>query len=291
MPNIITYQQFESQAILTETFFLNGLKTVTPDISNITVNEKGNISLTYDESKNDTLFACSLVYTQDGQEILENNSCLWSKEKGVIKINYNTNNKGEYYLLLLFLAFFNGPKIDYGAIFIINSNKSVNPPQYFPETHYNFYDIELIEPLNETLTKGTFVDFKIRTNIREKVFLLIGDTFQREFEKQNDGIYIAESVYIFDDIIEIAKEVEKGYLPIFTYKTANNTKMEEEPTFPETSIELPPNVLYSPVIDTITKGKKYTFKIKCKSARKMQIFDGNNFFDLTEKEKIFLENF
>ena len=98
-------------------------------------------------------------------------------------------------------------------------------------------------------------------------------------------------MYIFDDIIEIAKEVEKGYLPIFTYKTANNTKMEEEPTFPETSIELPPNVLYSPVIDTITKGKKYTFKIKCKSARKMQIFDGNNFFDLTEKEKIFSGEF
>ena len=63
--------------------------------------------------------------------------------------------------------------------------------------------------------------------------------------------------------------------------------MDIEPSFPETSIELPPNVLYSPIIDILKKGSSYNFKIKCKSMKKMLVFDGDNTFYLTKNDAIF----
>lgn len=60
--------------------------------------------------------------------------------------------------------------------------------------------------------------------------------------------------------------------------------MEKEPSFPENSIELPPHVLYSPIIDTLKKGNSYFFKIKCKSATEMFVFDGENMHDLTKND-------
>ena len=63
--------------------------------------------------------------------------------------------------------------------------------------------------------------------------------------------------------------------------------MDVEASFPESNSKLPPNVLFSPLVDTLQKGKSYNFKIKCKYARQIFFYDGNDLFELTKNNDIF----
>ena len=49
----------------------------------------------------------------------------------------------------------------------------------------------------------------------------------------------------------------------------------------------PKNVLYSPLTDTLKKGQKYLFKIKCESVDDMIVVDGNNMVHLEKEGSIF----
>ena len=287
--NIVSYEEFNNRAYLFEGFFSNGLKTISPDLNYITSQGSGKINLTYDESNNNLVVICSLFYNKDGQIIKEDgNTCIVSKYQGNIEVNYLANYN-EIYYLYIYAGKYEDETIYAGAYLNINNTKTINNPQYYPNQYWKGCEIKLLEPLSPELTKGTFVDFKIKSSTLDddQFYILIGEYFGRKFEKQNDGTYLAESVYIHEDEVFITHHSGNSYYYLFKYKTENNPKLPEEPTFPETNIDLPPNVLYSPIDEKLTKGKTYTFKIKCKTASEMIVFDGNNFYDLEKNVDTF----
>ena len=68
------------------------------------------------------------------------------------------------------------------------SEKILSFPGITPS--YLFSDIELIEPLYDLLVKGTFIDFKIKANCFNNLYLLIDDNIIREFDKKCNGILL-----------------------------------------------------------------------------------------------------
>ena len=287
LPNIITSEQFRDMAYLEEQFFTNGFLSISPDNNNIDINGKAKVELSYEEMKHNFTITIGL-YHYDNNKLNEiKGSILFYDEKGKIKIDISANNITTYTLLI----FISHDLKNYFSIaqMNINNKKILANPIFYPIQYNQGTHTDLIEPLNSKLTKGTLVDFKLKTNTYDNIIIRIGEYFERVFEKLDNGIFYGESFYIFGDKIKVTTfDPKKGYYYyLFVYETVNNPNMDEEPTFPETSIELPPNVLYSPLIDVLKKGNTYNFKIKCKSVQEMYVFDGDNFFDLTKSDNIF----
>lgn len=100
LPNIVTYEQFDNQAFILETFFLIGLETLSPDKKIINVNGKGSISLTYDELKEGFSIKCIIYYINEKEEVQEM-ECLFSEQKGIINFNFNLSNPILYKLYII----------------------------------------------------------------------------------------------------------------------------------------------------------------------------------------------
>ena len=117
--------------------------------------------------------------------------------------------------------------------------------------------------------------------------MYIGGSYYRVFDKLDNGLFYGESAYIFGNDVIIVTHIENTFYFLFKYETIKNPNMNEDASFPQSDPNLPPNVLYSPLISTLKRGKSYSFKIKCKSARQLFVFDGNNIFELTKNNDIF----
>ena len=284
LPKIITFQQFSDMAYLTEDFYKNGFLAISPDNHDIDINGKTKIYLSYNESQENFNLFIKLFYFENNKLNEIKNSYLFYKEKGIIEIDIIANYEKSYMLIM-----YGGPSNleSYPPIsyMFLNNLKVSTSPIYYPFEYSLGMNGKLIEPLNGNLTQGTFVDFKIKSNSFDNIFIIIDDYFEREFEKLDGGIFYGESVYIFGkEVIITTYERGVGHHLLYRYTTVKNPNMEKEPSFPENSIELPPHVLYSPIIDTLKKGNSYFFKIKCKSATEMFVFDGENMHDLTKND-------
>ena len=269
LPNIISYQQFKDMACLSNNFFNNGFLSISPDKTSIDINGKAKINITYDETKGDVDLIIELSYYENSEYKEIPNSVIYYKDKGNIELDIIA-----YYKTGYFLSIWGGPselKSLPSIVFMSLENKleKSKNPTYYPHQYSYGKNVKLIEPLNGNLTKGTFVDFRIKTNVYDNIIIKIGNYFEREFEKLKDGIFYGESVYIFGNDIKITTLKGSTFYYLFSYGTLKNPKMDTEPSFPETNVELPPNVLYSPIFDTLKKGSSYNFKIKCKSVKQM----------------------
>ena len=107
---------------------------------------------------------------------------------------------------------------------LFHNSKESDNPIYYPHQYNRGTNVKLIEPLNSKLTKGTFVDFKIKANVYDNIIIRIGEYFEREFEKLSDGMFYGESVYIFGNDIKIT--TLKGSLFI-TYFHMEHSKIQK----------------------------------------------------------------
>ena len=260
---------------------------MSPDAKIITVEEKGKISLTYNESINNLYIICYLYYEKDNKQVQEENTYLWSKEKGNIDINFYVNYQTIYKFCIYVGHMDEEDTCPRAALIYLNSTKKANIPQYFPKEYNLGGFIKLIQPLNGSLIKGELVDFKVKTNKLDNLYISSGTNIIRKVEKENDEIFIAESVYIFGDKLYLLANNGTSFNGLLFYKIENNLKLTEEPSFPEINYYNLPNVLYSPLSNILKKGNTYIFKIKCKTAREMKIFDGKIYFKLEKKGDIF----
>ena len=73
----------------------------------------------------------------------------------------------------------------------------------------------------------------------------------------------------------IFSEGDDQFSYIAKYTTELDKYAKSEPTYPMV-FGAPKNILYSPLMDTLKRGKSYTFKIKCKECKKIGVKDGDN---------------
>ena len=273
---------------LNDEFYENGFKTISPDSSIIKVAGKTKvIKLTYDKSKTDLAISNKLLLLEGNTYKEQPNTCIYTKSNGNVKITFAANKKGEYKLII-----YGGPigsqsipqVLEYKIINSKNSKKTINFPTLYER--YSRSEIQIITPLNSPLKKGIFISFKINSTL-ENIYVIVGNKLYRELDKKGNGLFIGESVYIFGNVVRLSTKIEESYSIIAEYNTTNNSNKKEEPTFPE-SFSAPKNILYSPLTDTLKKGKTYTFKIKCKSAKNIFVLDYNS--NITNSFKVYKLN-
>ena len=136
------------------------------------------------------------------------------------------------------------------------------------------------------LQKGSFINFKIKGRGFIKLYLMIDDKIIRELTPMNNETFIAESVFIFGNKVKILKKTENKDDVILEYNTINNINIQEDPSFPKVYLKGYNQILYSPLTNTLIKGKSYFFKIKSE-LKEIAAFDGNDIIKLKKEDKLF----
>ena len=282
----INLETFVNMLKINEAFYEYGFTSITPDAATISSTGGFKVDFTYDESKNMALLN-NLYLLQGNTYTGQNNACFYTKGSGKAEVTCVTNYKGEYMLRI-----FGGPagSESYPQIveYTIQSTKTAEVPLGFPTVYglYSNSDTQLIEPLYNPLKKGSLYNFKITTTTYDNLHLIIGENHFQELDNNGKGEFTGESVYIHGDAVSLCTLSGGYYSYILRYTTVNDPNSTEEPTFPQ-GYSAPKNVLYSPLTDTLKKGQKYLFKIKCESVDDMIVVDGNNMVHLEKEGSIF----
>lgn len=174
LSNIVTIQTFTNTLKLNPAFYENKFKAIIPDLSVYKVSGKGKVSLLYSESSNDISISAKLLYVNGSESTEEQNSCLITKTKGNIQVNFVTNKKGEYRLLI-----YNGkyePLKSLVTEYLIKNDIEARNPLSFPGDFGSIYasEIELIQPLTSTLKKGKSYMFLLRAKNLKNLFIIDG---------------------------------------------------------------------------------------------------------------------
>jgi hypothetical protein len=162
-------------ACLSNNFFNNGFLSISPDKTSIDINGKAKINITYDETKGDVDLIIELSYYENSEYKEIPNSVIYYKDKGNIELDIIA-----YYKTGYFLSIWDGPselKSLPSIVFMSLENKleKSKNPTYYPHQYSYGINVKLIEPLNGNLTKGTFVDFRIKTNVYDNIIIKIGN--------------------------------------------------------------------------------------------------------------------
>lgn len=284
----ITLEDFSNSLFLSSAFEQNGFKKIVPDYSIIKSEGISKIIIYHDSLNTNFAILTDLNYiNEEGTYIEQNNSYFYNKYEGKIEISIITNYKGEY-ILKLFGGISTLNTCPFLATYKIICTKDSELPLGFP-TIYKLYatsDMQLIEPLYTPLKKGNYVNFKVITKSFKNLYVSVSKKLYRKLDKDEDGTFTANSVYIFGNQVRLCTFRGGSYKAILEYTTINNPQMKEEPTFPESYLA-PSNILYSPLINRLIIGKKYIFKIECDSVDDMVVVDGYNYFHLSKDGSVF----
>ena len=284
----INLEDFSNSLFLSSSFEKNGFKSIVPDYSIIKSEGISKITINHDSLNTNYAILTDLNYiNEEGTYIEQNNSYFYNKYEGKIEISIITNYKGEY-ILKLFGGVSTLKTCPFLAVYKIICTKDSELPIGFP-TIYKLYaisDIELIEPLHTPLKKGNFVNFKVTTKSFKNLYVSVSKKLYRKLDKDEEGTFTANSVYIFGNQVKFCIFRDSSYKTILEYTTINDPQMKEEPTFPKSYLA-PSNILYSPLTDRLTIGKKYNFKIQCDSVDDMVVVDGYKYFHLAKKGNLF----
>ena len=228
----------------------------------------------------------NIYFLQEDTYTQQSNGCFYAREGGSLEVTCITNYQGQYKLRI-----FGGPagSSSYPQMveYTIQSTKTADVPLGFP-TIYGLYsnsDTQLIKPLYSPLTKGHLYEFKITTTTYDNLHLIIGSSHYQELDNNGNGVFTGESIYIHGDAVSLCTLANGYYSYILRYTTVNDPNIAEEPTFPQ-GYSAPKNTLYSPLTDTLQKGKTYTFSIKCESCADIAVKD-SSFIYLTKSGSVF----
>ena len=287
----ITMDEFANRADITMKFYLNGFKTVVPDLKHINTDGKFTIDITHD-SKTKKKILYHLYYLKSDSEVEQEDACWVDYLSTMLFIKCYANNKGNYILKI------NGGANDLQTFpnllkYEIDCSKNSLKPKGFPHPFILFKnsDMEIITPLNSPLTRTKFINFQIKTTTFDNLYIINIDSiknniYRRELDYNGNGQFNGEDVYIFGKEVYISTKIEKTYKDIVKYKTIRNTNLPIDASFPK-YFDAPKNILYSPLLDTLEIGKCYTFKIKCESETEIAVLDGKEFTYLNKEGPIF----
>ena len=288
----ITLQQFVDMLDISLDFYSQGFKTVSPDAVTFNANGMFNVKFTYDSKTQKTIL--SHLYLLKGNTYYEqSNSCWFEKESTSGVLTCYTNEKGTYKLTLF------GGAADLNTFphlfeYKITSTETALNPKGFPITYSIFgsSDLKIIEPLYNPLTRSSMIKFVLKATTFDNLYIANkknNNNHFRELDKNSNGEFIGEDVYIFGDEVYISTLKGNTYSHIVQYKTIRNPNVAVDASYPD-SFSAPKNVLYSPLIDTLQYNKIYFFEIKCDSVQKIAVIEGSNWTFLEKKGDKFSGN-
>lgn len=288
MSPLITLDEFINMLSISMDFYSYGFKTIYPDTQTFTAKEKFTVNMTYGSDTAKT-FLIHLYYLNTAENIYreEPNSCWINKQPTYAVLTCFTNYQGQYKLTI-----YGGPDglktypqfVDY----IIYSNVSAINPKGFPEA-YGSSDVQITEPLYNPLKRGRMMKFNLKTSKFNNLYITNkakNTNHFRELDNKGNGVFVGEDVYIFGQEVYISTLENNYYTHLVKYTTIRDSDSVIDATFP-VSYGGTKNILYSPLLSTLQKGKTYNFKIKCEGVSEIFVIDGNNFIPLTKNGDIF----
>ena len=288
----ITNQQFVDMLSISLDFYTEGFKTVSPDAVSFNTDGKFTVKFTYDSNTQKSVLS-SLYYLKSNTYYEQPNSCWFEREKTSGVLTCFANEKGTYTLILFGGSenLNNFPKL---FEYKITSTKTALIPKEFPITYSIFgsSDLKIIDPLYNPLTRSTMINFKLKTTTFSNLYITNKKNNKyhyRELDKNSNGEFTGEDVYIFGDEVYISTYKGNSYSFIVKYKTIPKANAQVDASFPE-SFNSPKNILYSPLIDTLNYNKVYFFEIKCDSVGKIAVIEGSNWTFLEKKGNKFSGN-
>ena len=289
---------------LKSTFYELNFKSIEPDNTFNYVKEKGSVKLFFDDKNSDKLKVSSALkhFTiKNSTEIKHinlgeiENSTLVIKKNGFFEINYILNKEGEYRLDIF------GSKDDSNTysnicqMILKNKKDSLNPLTY-PKT-YNLYtssDFQIISPLYCPLFIGDKLNFEFKTSTYSNLYIGIhGKDSENFIEMEKYGnTFRLNDVLIWGQKLNICTKKGKSdsYNSILEYDVEVNPNKKIKITFPQ-AFQGPKNRLLEPICNTLKKGKKVTFRIKCEMLKEMFVFDGDKEYELEKNDDIFSGTF
>ena len=176
LSNIVTIKTFTNTLKLTPAYYENKFKAIIPDLSvyNMKGAGKGKITLLYSESSKDISISAKLIYVNGSESIQEPYGCLITKIKGNIQINFVTNKKGDYRLLIYVAKY--EPLKSLVTEYLIKNDVDAKIPLSFPADFGSIHtsEIELIGPLTSTLKKGKSYMFRLRAKQLKNMYIVDG---------------------------------------------------------------------------------------------------------------------
>ena len=259
------------------------IKTVSPDLVNITINESITINITHD-SEIKLVLEYKLHYIDEN---IDEYSCIFKRWSTYSQIICYPNKRGDYHLTIQNNCF----------EYYIKSTRTSSNPISFPRYYINYLNTytEIIEPKYDKLMRGTLMTFKFNNQELDNLFIYMKKINSEEIahlielEKNENGEFFAEDVYILSDVIVSTKTQYSNLLDLFWYTSIPDPNKNEDTSFPYSyfNTTVPKNTLYSPFLDTLSIGKKYFFKIKCESRGKIAVKEGENYTYLTKIDSMF----
>ena len=288
----ITLQQFVNKLELKKYFYQNGFKTISPDLPKFNTDGTITIIITYEPSSQQKTILIQLSHLESSSYVEQPNSCFVKKQTEYAKLTCYANKRGQYRLVI-----FGGPaglqSYPHLVEYTITSSKDNPNPKGFPNAYGLFEESDLeIEPFYNPLTRGNLINFRIKTTTFDNLYIInnIDSNSQfREFDNNGNGVFTADSVYIFGKAVYLATKIDGNFNYFVLYNTIPDPNSSTDATFPYSYFG-PKNVLYSPLIDTLKIGNFYQFKIKCESATKIAVKIGDKYNYLNKGGDIFTGN-
>ena len=283
----ITLQQFVDMLKISMEFYEHGFLTVSPDLAKFTTDGKIKVEFTYEASDVKKAFLYQLFYLQGNTYVEQPNSCWIDRLQTSAILTCYANNKGNYKLTI-----YGGPstlsKYPHLLEYDIVCTTTAQTPKGFPSTYgiYSSSDMRIVEPLYNPLTRGNLLNVDIYTTTFDNIHIINNGNYRRELDTDGKGHFTGDSVYVVGGEMYITTLKNDQYNFIAKYTTVRDPYSSTDASYPQ-SYKAPKNVLYSPLIDTLQIGKKYSFKIKCESATKIAVAEGNNFTYLTKSGSTF----
>ena len=285
----INLQQFVDMLMVNMEFYEYGMTEVSPDLAEFETDGTIEVKFKYDPSDVKLAYIYHLYYLKSNTYVEQENACWINRLETSAVLTCHANYKGTYKLQI-----FGGPAnlVSYPLLleYDIYATKTAANPLGFPTTYglYSQSDMQLIEPLYNPLYRGQAIDFKIRTTTFDNIYVINGGIY-RELDSDGNGLFTGEGVYITGQEVIITTLVGNQFNFIAKYTTVLDPSLSSEPTYPQ-AYSAPKNVLYSPLTDTLTIGKTYTFKIKCEQATKIGVYTGGRVYYLTKSGSMFTGN-
>ena len=216
LDRVVTMEEFVQMAKLSNGFFDCGFNSINPDTNSINVQGQSKIILTYDPSIDVTL-TLNLYYIQNNNQEEVNNKLFYTKGNGKAEINFITSKKGEYKLRIYgrLVGTDREPHlVDYKIINTKEMDDSLGYPNIY--SYYSNSDMQIIQPLNSPLKKGSSVKFQIKTKTYSDLYLVYDGKFDKM--TKTNGVF-EKTITVSGSQVRVSVLKDDSYWTAIDYTT------------------------------------------------------------------------
>ena len=217
LDRVVTMEEFVQMAKLSNGFFDGGFISINPDTNSINVQGQSKIILTYDPSI-DVSLSFHLYYIQNNNQEEVNNKVFYTKGNGKAEINFITSKKGEYKLRIYGRPAGTGSYphlVDYKIINTKEMDDSLGYPKVY--SYYSNSDMQIIQPLNSPLKKGSSVKFQIKTTTYSELYLVYNGNFDKM--TKTNGVF-EKTITVSGSQVRVSILKDNSYWPAVEYATS-----------------------------------------------------------------------